>query len=419
MKALLELGGRSPGGTRRRWGTAGEGHPTVPEQLAGRWPGEPGGHLVAGRFRLRSLLGRGGMGRVWLANDELLDRPVAVKQLLLHGLEPAEMRAQAWVCALREARAAARVDHTGVVRIYDIVQEKGCPWIVMEPLSGRTLQQALNAAGPLPVRQVTRVGLRLVDVLQATHRAGIVHRDVTPGNVHLCGGGRVVLTDFGIACTTDDASPAAGTFSGTPAYISPERLDGGDFGPACDLFSLGATLFTAVEGKPPFDRGSLVATLTAVLVDGPAPFLRAGPLRPVIEGLLAKDPGRRLSAAQARAALRAIQREHDTAQVQTSWIYASPAASAPFRRRQALTRTVTCRVALAAMPGLPLSGSRDGRSPGRRAPSRCEIVSGGKRSVSFRGDIEANLISQFTVPRPAFTAEAEGMTHALRNPRWR
>src|SRR5690348_10670712 len=212
MKALLELGGRSPGGTRRRCSTAGEGHPTVPEQLAGRWSGEPGGHLVAGRFRLRSLLGRGGMGRVWLADDELLDRPVAVKQLLLHGLESAEKRAQAWACALREARAAARVDHTGAVRIYDIVQEKGCPWIVMEPLPGRTLQQALNAAGPLPVRQVTRVGLRLVDVLQATHRAGIVHRDVKPGNVHLCGGGRVVLTDVGIAGAVGDAAPAAGTF---------------------------------------------------------------------------------------------------------------------------------------------------------------------------------------------------------------
>ena len=247
MKALLELGGRSPGGTRRQWCTAGEGQPTVPGQLAGRRSGEPGGRLVAGRFRLRSLLGRGGMGRVWLADDELLDRPVAVKQLLLFGLESAEMRAQAWACALREARAAARVDHTGAVRIYDIVQENGCPWIVMEPLPSRTLQQALNASGPLPVRQVTRIGLRLVDVLQATHRAGLVHRDVTPGNVHLC-----------------------------------------------------------------------------------------GPLRPVIEGLLAKDPGRRLSASQARAALQAIQREHDTAQVQTSWIYASPAASAPSHGRRPL-----------------------------------------------------------------------------------
>src|SRR5712672_2295723 len=127
MRALLEVGGGSPGGTRRRWRTAGEGHPTVPGQLADGTPGEPGGRLVAGRFRLRSLLGRGGMGRVWLADDELLDRPVAVKQLRMHGLESAEIGAQAWACALREARAAARVDHTGAVRIYDIVQEKGCP----------------------------------------------------------------------------------------------------------------------------------------------------------------------------------------------------------------------------------------------------------------------------------------------------
>jgi serine/threonine protein kinase len=323
MKALLEASGGSPGGTRHRWRTAGEGYPTVPGQLADSRPGEPGGRLVAGRFRLRSLLGRGGMSRVWLADDELLDRPVAVKQLLLHGLESAEMCAQAWGCALGEARAATRVDHIGAVRIYDIVQEEGWPWIVMEPLPGRTLQQALDTAGPLPVRQVTRVGLRLVDVLEATHRAGIVHRDVKPGNVHLCGE-RVVLADFGIACTIDDAAPAPNTFSGTPAYVSPERLDGGNSGPACDLFSLGATLFTAVEGRPPFDRGSLLATLTAVLMDRPAPFLRAGPLRPVIEGLLAKDPGQRLSAGQARAALQAIERGHDTAQVQTSWIYASP-----------------------------------------------------------------------------------------------
>jgi eukaryotic-like serine/threonine-protein kinase len=271
---------------------------------------EPAGRLVAGRYRLRSLLGRGGMGRVWLADDDVLHRKVALKQVILTGPGSAEMRRAASASAHREARTAASVDHVGAVMIHDIVEEDSGPWIVMELLSGRTLQQALNAAGALPVDQVTRVGLCLLDVLQATHRAGIVHRDVKPGNVHLCGGGRVVLADFGIACTTDDATSATGTLAGSPAYVSPERLDGGVVGPASDLFSLGATLFAAVEGRPPFDRGSPLATLAAITEDAPAPFLRAGPLRPVIEGLLAKEPERRLSADQARAALRDIQREH-------------------------------------------------------------------------------------------------------------
>jgi serine/threonine protein kinase len=275
---------------------------------------QPGGRrLVAGRYGLRSLLGRGGMGMVWLAEDELLYRPVALKQIIPNDGVPEESRKAALLCALGEARAAARVHHDGAVAIYDLVKEDGRPWIVMELLSGRSLAQTLNADGPLSIEQVTRVGLRLLDVLQATHRAGIVHRDVKPGNVHLCHGGRVVLTDFGIACAAqDDTSVAEYTFAGSPAYAPPERYRGETPKPASDLFSLGATLFTAVEGRPPFDRGDLLATLTAVAEDAPAPFLRAGRLRPVIEGLLAKDPQRRLNADQARAALRAIQRGRPT-----------------------------------------------------------------------------------------------------------
>jgi serine/threonine protein kinase len=180
----------------------------------------------------------------------------------------------------------------------------------MELLSGRTLHEEVNAAGPLPVHQVTRVGLCLLDVLHATHQAGLVHRDVKPGNVHLCDGRRVVLTDFGIACSIDDAAPATGPFRGSPPYVPPELLHGGGYGPPSDLYSLGATLFAAVEGRPPFAGDSLLATLAAIADDAPAPFLRAGPLRPVIDGLLAKDPGRRMNAGQARAALRIIQREH-------------------------------------------------------------------------------------------------------------
>lgn len=264
---------------------------------------EPAGRLVAGRYRLNAVLGRGGMGRVWLAHDEVLHRPVALKQILLDGLATVDERAAAWTAAIGEARAAARVNHVGAVTVHDLVTDDHCPWIVMEPLSGRTLRETLIAAGALPVDEVTRVGLCLLDALEATHRAGVVHLDVKPGNVYLCDDARVVLTDFGVARAID-APPLTDTFAGSPAYVAPERVDGGEFGPAADLFSLGATLFAAVEGTPPFERASVHATFSAVVEDAPAPLLLAGPLRPVIEGLLAKDPGRRLTAVQARAALR-------------------------------------------------------------------------------------------------------------------
>ena len=281
--------------------------------LAGGPTVERAGRLVAARYRLRSMLGRGGMGEVWLAEDELLERPVALKQVTPSDPASDESVRAARMRAVREARAAARVDHDGAVRIYDVVKDDGRPWIVMEALSGRTLAAALDAEGSLPMDQVTAVGLGLLDVLQATHRAGIVHRDVKPGNVHLCDGGRVVLMDFGISRTMDDGpTVSSGLLAGSPAYISPEQFRSGEVGAAADLFSLGATLFAAVEGRAPFDRGDLFATLTAVVVDTPGPFRRAGPLRPVIEGLLAKEPDQRLSIEQTRAALQAIQRERPT-----------------------------------------------------------------------------------------------------------
>jgi eukaryotic-like serine/threonine-protein kinase len=270
---------------------------------------EPAGRVVAGRYRLRRLLGRGGMGAVWLAVDEALHRPVAVKQLVLSGLATDEERLAARARLLREARLAARVDHPGTVRVYDVAEDTGDPWIVTEALPGRTLEAALRDQGPLPVGLVISVGLCLLDALQATHRAGIVHRDVKPSNVQLCGGPRDVLTDFGIASTAEDGPDTSmGKIVGSPAYMSPEQVHGGEFEPASDLFSLGATLYAAVEGRSPFGKGCPVATLTAVVTDPPAPLLRAGPLGPVIEGLLAKDPARRLSTDQARRALRAIRR---------------------------------------------------------------------------------------------------------------
>jgi serine/threonine protein kinase len=285
---------------QRRGSADASATPPSPASFAGR--------VVGGRYRLRRLLGRGGMGAVWLALDERLRRPVATKQLVLAGAATDEERQAARTRVRCEARLTARVDHPGTVRIYDLAEEAGEPWIVMEALPGRTLEAALRDHGPRSVGQVTSIGLWLLEVLEATHRAGVVHRDVKPSNVQLCGGGRVVLTDFGIATTTRVGSgDVNGRVSGSPAYMAPEQVQGGKAEPASDVFSLGATLYTAVEGRSPFGKGCPVATLTAVVDDPPAPFRRAGPLGPVIEGLLAKDPGRRLDTAQARRALRAVQ----------------------------------------------------------------------------------------------------------------
>jgi serine/threonine protein kinase len=264
---------------------------------------ESTGRLVAGRYRIRSLIGRGGMGRVWLADDEVLDRQVAVKQLLpgASGVAPRTAR----VRALAEARAAARVGHVGVVTVHDVVKDGGQLWIVMEVLSGRTLAEAIRADGPLPVAEVIRIGLGLVEGLRVVHQAGVVHRDVTPANVHLCADGRVVLTDFGIARTHDTTLPGD-VLACSPAHVSPEQLAGQEPGAAADMFSLGSTLFAAVEGVAPFDRGNLIATFAAIAADAPVLSHRAEPLRAVIEGLLAKDPERRSTADQAHAALTAL-----------------------------------------------------------------------------------------------------------------
>ena len=257
------------------------------------------GQVVADRYRIRSLLGVGGMGRVLLAEDELLQRRVALKSY--HTQEP---NGADGARLLNEARAAARVDHPGLVRIYDVAREGQVLWIVMEALSGRSLAQILAVDGPLPIHRATDVGLQLLDVLKAVHRAGIVHRDVKPANVHLCADGRVVLTDFGIASFAgSETNPD--TLGGSPGYLSPEQVQGSTPEPASDLFSFGATLYASVEGHAPFDRGELSDSLIAVL-RGTAQPGRAGPLRPIIDRLLVKHPERRLTADQVESALKRI-----------------------------------------------------------------------------------------------------------------
>ena len=263
--------------------------------------------LVAGRYRLRALLGRGGMGSVWLADDEVLERQVAIKEVDLPPAPGSDDHDLLRERVMREARTAARLDHPNVVRIFDVAEDEGRPWIVMEVLTGCTLSQEVRDHGPLSPARAAAIGLAVLDALEAAHRVGVVHRDVKPGNVQLCEGGRVVLTDFGIASSASDSSiTRTGEVVGSPAYMSPERARGESLGPASDLFSLGATLYHAVEGHAPFDRGTPVATLTAVVHDSPGSFAASGPLRPVLVGLLAKRPEERWEPARVRAALRQV-----------------------------------------------------------------------------------------------------------------
>jgi hypothetical protein len=247
------------------------------------------------------------MGVVWRATDELLRRDVAVKEIIWPPqLGEAE---QDKLCqrALREARTAARLDHPGVIRVYDVVEDDGRPWIVMPLMHYPSLSEVVREHGPLPPRRVAWIGVRILDALQAAHAAGVLHRDVKPGNVLLGPEDQVVLTDFGMAIADGStALTTSGVLIGSPAYMSPERARGEPATRAADLWSLGATLYTAVEGRPPFDREGALAVLTAVVSGMPDPPMRADRLWVVISGLLRKDPAKRLGAAEAGRLLRQV-----------------------------------------------------------------------------------------------------------------
>jgi serine/threonine protein kinase len=245
------------------------------------------------------------MGAVWRARDELLSRDVAVKEIIWPPQMDAAERETARRRALREAQMAARLNHRNVVGVYDIVEEDGRPWIVMELVPHRSLRDILVTDGPLSPGQAAHIGLGILAALRAAHEAGVLHRDVKPGNILLAPDSRVVLTDFGIARAYDSpALTTSGILVGSPSYIAPERARGGQAGTAGDLWGLGASLYAAVEGRPPFDRDGVLASLTAVVTDDPEPASHAGPLWPVISGLLRKDPDTRLGAAEAEQMLR-------------------------------------------------------------------------------------------------------------------
>ncbi|WP_405778003.1 protein kinase domain-containing protein [Streptomyces sp. NBC_00859] len=262
------------------------------------------GRLLAGRYRLGGVLGKGGMGTVWRAVDETLGRTVAVKELRFPSAIDEDEKRRLVTRTLREAKAIARIRNNGAVTVYDVVDEDDRPWIVMELVEGCSLAELVREEGVLTPVRAAEVGLAILDVLRLAHREGILHRDVKPSNVLIAEDGRVVLTDFGIAQVEGDPSvTSTGMLVGAPSYISPERARGHKPGPPADLWSLGGLLYASVEGVPPYDKGSAIATLTAVMTEPLDPPKNAGALSEVIYGLLAKDPAQRLDDAGARRLL--------------------------------------------------------------------------------------------------------------------
>jgi serine/threonine protein kinase len=262
--------------------------------------------VLAGRYRLVAPIGQGGMGRVWLATDELLVRQVAVKELVPPpGFTADEVR-EMNLRAMREARAAARLSHANVVAVYDVVVEGGAPWIVMEYVRSQSLHSLVAQQGPVDVSTAARIGLGVLAALRVAHRHGVLHRDVKPGNVLISDEGRVVLGDFGLATIIGDpAVTRSGMLIGSPSYLAPERATDGETGPATDLWSLGATLYYALEGHAPYERGSTIATIAALATEEPPPAPRAGPLAPVLTALLQRSPAARPAAAEVERRLRA------------------------------------------------------------------------------------------------------------------
>jgi len=282
------------------------------------------GWLLGGRYRLRAKLGSGGMGTVWRAHDELLDREVAVKELTVSGPQHEEQIAR----TMREARIAARLTHPNIAAVYDVVLADERPWIIMQYVPSSSLATVIANRGTLPVATVTRIGLEVLAALRAAHAAGVLHRDVKPANILLTGEGSAILTDFGLATTLDDERPQATVVMGTAAYIAPERARGGPATARSDLWSLGATLYAAVEGRTPFAQGSEQATLSAVVTSSPAPFDQAGELAPVISGLLEKDPDERTGSARVQEQLERV----------AALFEPKPAAAAPSTETRAPAR---------------------------------------------------------------------------------
>ncbi|WKX70927.1 serine/threonine-protein kinase [Streptomyces sp. XD-27] len=347
--------------------------------------GGENGPLLAGRYRLVSRLGRGGMGTVWRAVDDLLGREVAVKELHqadegLSGLD-AQLRRER---TLREARTLAQLKHPNVIVLHDVVEQDGRPWIVMELVDGQSLADRLAAQGPVGPREAARIVIALLDALRVAHACGVLHRDIKPANVLMeAGTGRVVLTDFGIAQVSGVTTITdTGSFVGSPEYTAPERMAGRRTGPESDLWSLGVLLCALVSGESPFHRDSLAGVLHAVAFDEIRPPAAAGPLLPVVQGLLERDWERRLDADATERLLRAYQSTGDTPEMPVH--YTPTQYSVPDTPPQPVAPTPPQPFASAPpqplVPGSPPQPFAPGPSSGASAPSHA--ASGSSHAAS-------------------------------------
>jgi len=312
-------------------------------------PVTPGQRVVAGRYLLLGELGRGGMGVVWRAQDQVIGRQVAVKELRLPDAESAAVFSER---ALREVRTGGRLNDPAVVTVYDVVTDGGTTFIVMELVEAPSLADLVRQRGPMPAAQAALMGERVLAALQAAHAAGIVHRDVKPANILVAPDGRVKLTDFGIAHAVDDPRlTTSGMIVGSPAFMAPERVEGREAMPASDLWSLGATLFFAVEGSIPFERATTAATLHAIMTEIPYLTRGQGPIAAAILGLLVTNPDARLTAAQAQNLLTTAQGIRPTPPHGTAMLGASAPQPPQRKSHRALWLTAAAVLVVAALVG--------------------------------------------------------------------